>query len=210
MDWRKPIKMEAGVNRWRWNKIASLSTVVLFLVNKKLKWQCNKKKAVCAFMSIKLHILCCSGSRQAQLHQNRLAPMRSISATTGFVAKNASQVPNWSIYSVRQTVSLMWISCKGCSEAIPLAHWRYSLLFLGYRVAADCSASGQPTKCEPCQAGQYMEVINYSENCRGCSLCPGKTLWPALTFNRPLVYSSPSTKLFSSFLCIPRKYSGGV
>lgn len=56
-----------------------------------------------------------------------------------------------------------------------LAHWRCSLFFLGYRVVANCHASGQPATCEPCQAGQYMDAINFSENCRGCSVCKGKT-----------------------------------
>lgn len=62
-----------------------------------------------------------------------------------------------------------------------LARWRYLLLFLGYRLVKDCDAPDHPARCEACPAGQYRDEINYATQCRGCSVCKGRTTWLPLT-----------------------------
>lgn len=97
------MKMEGGVHRRRWNKKASLSTVVLFL---------------CIFPAAVSSVSTCP-------YAHYLSDDR--------------------------------ICCQKC--------------FPGYRVVRNCDALGNPTRCEACPAGQYMNAINYSQQCRGCSHC---------------------------------------
>ncbi|XP_062255996.1 tumor necrosis factor receptor superfamily member 1A [Platichthys flesus] len=45
--------------------------------------------------------------------------------------------------------------------------------FPGYKLVEECIVTGHRSICAPCPHGQYMDKINYSPNCKACSVCKG-------------------------------------
>lgn len=47
----------------------------------------------------------------------------------------------------------------------------------GFRLAEECTAPGERSKCTPCLSGQYRDTINYARNCNKCKLCKSTVQW---------------------------------
>lgn len=45
------------------------------------------------------------------------------------------------------------------------------LWFPGFKLAEECTAPGERSKCIPCPTEQYRDTINYARTCRKCKIC---------------------------------------